>query len=197
MPTLTVSVDQRTLSVSLSDAELAEAEEFFRKMDRDMDRGWQMGPEFVERPDRKQRCQIAANRLLVALSTANEALVTLMSGYILARLPHVAAVRIDTAGEMQNTEFDYAPSPSPATAGTGARPAAPARGLGKRAALAEAGRQVSAPYKSGRGWRFAVFDVGTGAWRESAILDSEAEAGEARMRAVQERYQDLLGLTPS
>lgn len=197
MPSLAVNVDQRTLSVSVSTNELADAEEFFRKMDRDMDRGWQMGPEFIERPDRLQRCQIAANRLLVSLSTANEALVTLMAGYILARLPNVAGVRIDTSGEMQNTEFEYAPSSASAAADAGSRPAAPAHAPGKRAALAEAGRQVSAPYKSGRGWRFAMLEPGTGAWIESAVIDNEREASEARMRAVQQRYQDLLAVTSS
>jgi hypothetical protein len=103
---------------------LIEAEEFFRKLDVDMDHGWQMGPEFIENPDKLQRCQIAANKLLTSLSGANETMVMLMAGYILKRLPGVAGVRIDTGGEMLHTEMIYdkpaalprrLPAPSPLT----------------------------------------------------------------------------------
>jgi len=84
---------------------LEEGEAFFQKMDRDMDRGWQMSREFVEQPDRVNRCQIAANRLLTAMESGNETLALLMAGYILTRMPGVAKVDIDTNGEMLNTEI--------------------------------------------------------------------------------------------
>jgi hypothetical protein len=190
MPKLAVLVDERTLSVDVPEAMLTEAETFFARMDRDMDRGWQMGPEFIEQPDRVQRCQIAANRLLVSLSTANETMATLMAGYILARLPGVTAVRVDTGGEMLNTEFTYAPGASPAA---GRPAAASAAAPSKREALAEAGKQVSAVYRAGRGWRFATLDAAGGQWLESPVMDNEQVATEARMQAVRRRYEELLG----
>jgi hypothetical protein len=104
-------VDNRQHAIDVPGDVLAEAEEFFRHMDRDMDGGWRMGPEFVERPDTAQRCQIAADRLLGALSSANETLAMLMAGYILKRMPGVRAVRIDTGGEPLNTEFLDAAAP--------------------------------------------------------------------------------------
>ena len=58
---LDVFVDERNYSVDVPPVMLREAEEFFRKIDEDMDHGWQMGPEFIENPDSVQRCQIAAN----------------------------------------------------------------------------------------------------------------------------------------
>src|SRR3970282_1739095 len=97
---LNVVVDDRLYSIKVPPDMLREAEEFFRKMDRDMDRGWQMGPEFIENPDKVQRCQIAANKLLTSLSAANETMITLMAGYIFKRLPGVTGVRIDTGGGM-------------------------------------------------------------------------------------------------
>jgi len=104
---LNVIVDERALTVDVPPHMLHEAEDFYRKMDSDMDGGWQMGTEFIENPDKVQRCQIAANKLLTSLSAANETMVTLMAGYILKNLPGVTGVRIDTGGEMQHTEMLY------------------------------------------------------------------------------------------
>ncbi|MDJ0861993.1 MAG: hypothetical protein QNJ87_08160 [Gammaproteobacteria bacterium] len=84
---------------------LEEGEGFFAKMDRDMDAGWKMGPDFVERPDRLQRGQIAASRLLVAIETGNDTMVQAMAGYIASRLPEVRSINIDVNGEPLNTEM--------------------------------------------------------------------------------------------
>ncbi len=48
---LNIIVDERALTVDVPPHMLHEAEDFYRTMDRDMDRGWQMGPEFIENPD--------------------------------------------------------------------------------------------------------------------------------------------------
>lgn len=85
--------------------DIASAKEFFDKMDRDMDAGWQMGPEFIENPDTINRAQIAASRLLIALENQNEAMVRAMSGYIVSRVRGVSAVRIDAGGQMLNTRI--------------------------------------------------------------------------------------------
>lgn len=61
---LSVTVDERLIEVSVPDDMLAGVQAFYQKMDRDMDGGWRMGPEFVERPGRVQHCQIATNKLL-------------------------------------------------------------------------------------------------------------------------------------
>jgi hypothetical protein len=167
---------------------LAEARAFYQKMDRDMDGGWQMGPEYVENPDRVQRCQIAANKLLTSLSAANETMVTLMAGYILTRLPNVNGVDIDTNGEMLNTRFTSDASVTPETGS-----AAVVSGLGKREALARAGQDVSAVYRSGRGFRFAILDQASGQPQESPLFDSETQATEARLLAFRRRYEELIG----
>ena len=116
---LDVIIDSRTHRIEVPQDMLDEGEAFFQKMDRDMDGGWQMGSEFVESPDTAQRCQVAANKLLVSVSAQNKLLVQLMAGYILKRMPGVKSVEIDTAGEMLNTEFIFeenarsAPRPGP------------------------------------------------------------------------------------
>lgn len=182
---LTVEVDSRLLAITVPDEMLHEAESFFAKMDRDMDGGWQMGPEFIESPDRVQRCQIAANKLLVSLSGANESMATLMAAYILTRLPGVSCVHVDTAGEMMNTRFDMnagVPASAP--------PAIPAGG-DRRRAMAQAGQEVGAVYRAGRVWRFAVQEA-NGQWTESAPFESEVQAQVARLQVVKERYETIL-----
>ena len=104
---LDVIIDGKTHRIDVPQDVLDEGETFFQKMDSDMDTGWQMGPEFVESPNTAQRCQIAANKLLVSVSARNKLLAELMAGYILRRLPGIKTVEIDTAGEMQNTGFVF------------------------------------------------------------------------------------------
>ena len=84
---------------------VVEAEEFFAKMDADMDKGWQMSRQWVESPDRFQRCQIAADKLMTAHNEGNDILVKLMAAYMLNRLPGIVGVRVNTEGEMTETEL--------------------------------------------------------------------------------------------
>lgn len=186
---LRITVADQTRVMPIPDNLLRDADEFFRKMDRDMDRGWQMSREFIEQPNKLQRCQIAAHKLLGALSAGNMALATLMAGYILARLPGVSGVDIDSAGDMQETEFSYdTPEPAPAAAGAAPTPKPPS----KIAALERAGKEVSKVYQTGRSYRYAVLDAASGQWIESPPFDTEAAAEQQRLRAVKERFDALM-----
>jgi hypothetical protein len=102
---LTLYIEDKSQTLEIPKELLKEADDYFKMMDRDMDRGWQMSREWVECPNLIQRCQIAADKLLSAIHTENETLMMLMAGYILSRLPDVKAVRIDTEGEMMETEL--------------------------------------------------------------------------------------------
>ena len=100
---LDVYIENRRHPVEVPPEVLESARPLHEKMDRDMDAGWKMGPEFIERPDRVQRAQIAASRLMLALEQGNASLVQAMAGYILSRIPGVREVHVDTAGEPLNT----------------------------------------------------------------------------------------------
>jgi hypothetical protein len=207
---LNVTLADKVFTVELPEDALRSAEEFYRKMDRDMDRGWQMSREFVENPNVTQRCQIAANRLMTSMSGGNTTMVELMAGYILTRLPGVTGVDIDTAGEMTETEFSFE-SLDAVSLSQGPRlhpeveprsverpiPPPPRPTLNKLQALEQAGKQVSKVYKSGRGYRFAVLDASSGQWAESALADSEKDAEDQRLAAVKRRYEELLGAPSS
>ena len=102
---LTINIDDKSQQIEVSDELLKEGEDFFQKMDADMDKGWQMSREWIENPDQIQRCQIAADKMLSAISSENETMLMLMSGYIVSRIPNIESVHIDTSGEMMETEL--------------------------------------------------------------------------------------------
>lgn len=102
---LTVHIDEVSRTIEVEDRLLQEGEDFFAKMDSDMDAGWQMSRTWVDNPDKVQRCQIAANKILDAISAENQTLLMLMAGYIMSRYPQVKEVRIDTSGDMTETEL--------------------------------------------------------------------------------------------
>ena len=102
---LNVIVDGRANAFDVPDELLTDAKDFFDKMDADMDRGWQMSRDWVEKPDDEQRCQIAADKILGAIETENEKLLMLMCAYILYKMPGVSAVNIDVTGDMNETDI--------------------------------------------------------------------------------------------
>ena len=82
-----------------------EAGDFFARMDRDMDGGWQMSRWWVPDPDATQRCQIAADKLLTAIQKNNTEAALMMCAYILNSKPDTRRICINTDGEIQGNEF--------------------------------------------------------------------------------------------
>ena len=195
---LNVIVDEQSIDLNVPDPLLQEAEDFFAKMDRDMDAGWQMSRDWVDQPDREQRCQIAADKLLTALENENRKLAMMMAGYILSRMPGVQSVEVDTAGEIDQTRFTVlAAASEPAAAQAPPPPAPPEGGMSKLQALRQAAQDVTKVFKVGRNWRFSVFDHASGQWRDSPTAGSQQEAEALREQAYKERFEALLGRNES
>ena len=74
--TLKILIDEQERKFELSREMIDEAQEILAKMDRDMDKGWQLARQFIDNPSVIQRCQIASNRLLTGLHTGNKATVS-------------------------------------------------------------------------------------------------------------------------
>lgn len=106
---LEVYLGEGGLAIELDPEFIAEAKDFFARIDADMDEGWQVGREWVEQPDATQRCQVVADKLLTALENRDELMIKLTAGYILDRLPGVVGVSIDGQGELQETRFHTTP----------------------------------------------------------------------------------------
>ena len=84
---------------------IEQAEDFYKKMDADMDGGWKMGPEFVENLDVTQRAQVASQKLTSALDADNQPLLQMMIGYILSRLPNCYGVVLHDDGDPASNEI--------------------------------------------------------------------------------------------
>ncbi len=172
---------------------------FFTKMDEDMDRGWQMGRDWIEKPDFHQRLVIAADKLLTALENNDKNLGMMMAGYIHSRAPKVTVVEMDITGELghdfieqqQEQEMPFAvqqqtaPAANPTTAGSGA--------MNKISAMQQAGKEVSRVFKAGKQYKFSLFNPDTGAWEESPAIASKEEAEKLREFAFKKRFDQLTG----
>ena len=102
---LKVVIENKTYPVKVPEQIIAEAGDFFDKLDSDMDKGWQMSRDWVDLPNQEQRCQIVGDKMLTAMHNNNEKMMVLLSAYILARVPGVEGIRIDTNGEMLESEL--------------------------------------------------------------------------------------------
>lgn len=100
-----VMIDDQTYPFEVPQFILDEGEEYFAKLDRDMDQGYQMSRTWIDNPGRMQRCQIVADRILDAIHRDNEKLGIMMAAYILTRHPGVTGVRLSTEGDMLEHEF--------------------------------------------------------------------------------------------
>ena len=102
---LNVMIDDQTYPFEVPQFILDEGEEFFTKLDRDMDKGYQMSRTWVDNPDRMKRCQIVADRILDAIHRENQQLGIMMAAYILTRMPGTTGVRLSTEGDMLEHEL--------------------------------------------------------------------------------------------
>jgi len=84
---------------------IEQGHKFFDMVDNDIDKGWKMGPDYIEHPDRDQRIQIVADRLLTAIETEKNELRDLLAGYIVNKDATVTAIRIDPNGDPLSTEI--------------------------------------------------------------------------------------------
>lgn len=199
-------VDEQVYTLNVPDPLIERGGEFFDQLDRDMDQGWQMSREWVDAPNRLQRCQIVADKLLTALEKENEKLGMLMAGYILERLPNVESVELDLQGEVQNNQFNFRSETS--SSDSTAQPGVPEDtadaveesiaaagsgppGLDKIQAMAQAGQDVTQVFKVGKAYRFSVYDHASSSWQDSPLIANQAEAERLRQQAFKARYEAL------
>ena len=184
---LNAIIDDQIYTLNVPDEMLAEAGDFFDRMDSDMDHGVQMSREWVENPSQEQRCQVAADKLLTALENENHKLGRLMAGYILVRQPNIDSVQIDTSGDMTATMFNYKSGAAPVSAsspGTGVT-------VDNPEAFSQAEKDVSQVFKGGKQWKFSIFDLSTNTWTDSPAFADQDAAEMARKAAIMQRYKLL------
>ena len=191
---LKVVIDDQLLELNVPEDFIEQAQDFFAKMDADMDRGWQVNREWVEQPDRMLRAQIAANKLLTALENEDHNLGRLMAGYIASRIPDIDTIELSPAGETRDHKINVlargvapaagAPQPTIAHAGV-------PRGLNKMEAMAQAAKDVSKVFRMGRQYRFSVYNHASQSWEESPAIADKEQAEAMREHAFKARFEAL------
>ena len=193
---LKVQIDDQLLELNVPEAFIEQADDFFARMDTDMDQGWQVDREWVERPDQMLRAKIAANKLLTALENEDHKLGRLMAGYIIARIPDIDSIELNPAGEIRDQRINIADAPpndaAVATDTFLAHPGIPT-GLSKMEAMAQAAKDVSQVFKMGRQYRFSVYNHASKGWEESPAIGDKAQAEAMREHAFKSRFEALCG----
>lgn len=191
---LKVRIDDQLLELNVPEAFIDQAQDFFAKMDADMDQGWQVNREWVEQPDQMLRAQIAANKLFTALENEDHKLGRLMAGYIVSRIPNIDTVELNPAGETRDHRINLTDTateaPPQAAALNIAHPGLPT-GLSKMEAMAQASKDVSKVFKMGRQYRFSVYNHASGGWEESPAIADKEQAEAMREHAFKARFEAL------
>lgn len=102
---LNVVISENTIPIEVPDDIVVEATDFFNKVDKDMDQGWQVGRQWVDNLNTEQRCQVVADKMLTAMENENETLRVMTAAYILNRVPGIKGVRVAINGEINETEL--------------------------------------------------------------------------------------------
>jgi len=104
---LKVVIEDQEYTLNVPDELVHESTDFFTELDRELDRGRQMGREWVVNPNHDDRLRIVGDRLLSALETERHDVGRMMAAYILWRAPNIQRMVLDTSGEIQATEIEY------------------------------------------------------------------------------------------
>ncbi|MCP5298545.1 MAG: hypothetical protein H6954_02455 [Chromatiaceae bacterium] len=192
---LKVVIDDQLLELNVPGEFLARAQDFFARMDADMDRGWQVNREWVEQPDPLLRAQIAADKLLTALENEDHKLGRLMAGYIVARIPGIDTLELSPAGEIRDHRINRqdAPAATPSADGLPLSHAGAPTGLTKMEAMAQAAKDVSKVFRMGRQYRYSVYNHAAQVWEESPAIADKEQAEAMREHAFKARFDAMCG----
>ena len=103
-------IDDDLYTLEVPEELVRDSEPFFLKLDQTMDQGVQLGRHWIQNPSSEDRLRIVGNRLLGALEQEKHDVGRMMAAYILNRAPDLEFIRLDTSGELENTELRFAPN---------------------------------------------------------------------------------------
>lgn len=187
---LNTLLNDQQLTLNVPDEFIAQAQDFFDQMDKDMDQGWQVNRDWVEQPDAYLRGQVAADKLLTALENEDHKLGRLMAGYILSRFPQIESLELSEQGETRDHVLNLSERQPELSLGF-VHDNLPG-GLNKIQAMAQAGKDVSSVFKMGKQYRFSVFNHTNEQWDESPGFADKESAENARELVFKQRFDALV-----
>ena len=182
---LKVIIEDQSFSLPVAPEFLQKAASFFDNMDKDMDKGWQMGRDWIEKPSSQQKLAIVADKLLTAIENDEKNTGMMMAGYIKSRAPQVATIEMDVTGEMGHDFFEET------TQAAVPRQQTKRSNLSKMEAMQQAGNEVSRVFKAGKQYKFSLYNPETNQWEESPAIADRQEAENLREFAFKKRFDEL------
>lgn len=102
---LNLNIDQQPYELEVQDALITELKPVFEDMDKEYDKGVQLGRYWTEKPDIEQRCQITVNKLINAIHSEDKRTLYIMAAYIVAKFPDVQMVTSSSDFEMHEIDI--------------------------------------------------------------------------------------------
>ena len=184
---LEVIIEEQSFPLKLDPDFIKNAASFFDTMDKDMEKGWQMGRDWIEKPTPHQKLTIVADKLYTAIDNDEKNKGMMMAGYIRSRAPLVTAIEIDVTGEMGHDfieEEQIATTPPPARDTSAPK-------LNKMEAMQQASKEVSKVFKTGKQYKFSIYNTQNQQWEESPAIVDKTEAENMREFAFKKRFDEL------
>ncbi|MBT4837475.1 MAG: hypothetical protein HON94_09040 [Methylococcales bacterium] len=183
---LNITINENPVPLEIPEFLIEKAADFFEKVDKDLDSGWQMSREWVSNPTLIQRCQIAMDKILSAIETNNQQLAMLMAAYIVSKIPDVKEVIIGTTGDISENQI-ITVNGSLTSSDENASNLPPTDDK----IIETASEQISKVYKMGRAYYFASLNPSTEQWEESPAIKDEEKANKMRDQKISERVEEL------
>lgn len=102
---LNINIDQDYYELEVKQELVNELKPVFEDMDKDYDRGVQMGRYWVELPDDEQRCQVSVNKLVNAMHAEDKRSLYIMAAYVVYKFPGVKEIVYNSDYEMQEIDI--------------------------------------------------------------------------------------------
>jgi hypothetical protein len=102
---LNIKFDEDSYELEVQEALVKELKPAFDDMDKEFDRGVQMGRYWVEKPDAEQRCQMAVMKLENAMHREDRRALYTMAAFIVYKFPDVISVTASSAFEVQDIDI--------------------------------------------------------------------------------------------
>ncbi len=100
-----ITIDGENFQLDIPEKLIEELQPICEDMEKDFDRGLQMGRYWVDSPDHFQRCQYAADKVASAIAREDKRMLYTYATYILSKAPNLQHVTVDSNYEMQEIDL--------------------------------------------------------------------------------------------
>jgi len=101
-----ITIDEESYTLEVKDELMQELQNVHNDMDKDFDRGLQLGRYWIDEPNDEQRCQLVASKVESAIHQENVKQFYLMSSYILRKFPTLKRVTISSDFEVSDIDIE-------------------------------------------------------------------------------------------